>query len=102
MRRFLITFCSLATFASCSTSTAPPDTITEDQFVAAMVALRLAAHEAGPDEAAYAAARDRILAAQGIAADDLAGYLTAHAVDLAHLADVWETINAQSLEPGVH
>lgn len=102
MRRYLIMFCLLATFASCSTSTAPPGTITDDQFVAAMVALRQAALAAGPDEAAYAAARDRILAEQGLTADDLASYLTAHSDDLPHLADVWEAINEQSIDPAVH
>lgn len=95
-------FFLLATFASCSTSTAPPGTITDDQFVATMVALRQAAHAAGADEAAFAAARDRVLAEQGLTADDLANYLTAYSDDLAHLAEVWETINEQAIDTGVH
>jgi hypothetical protein len=60
--------------------------------------LRRAGAEAGDDAAAYATARDRVLAEKGVTQEQLAEYIRVHTSDLDHLARVWETVNSRLVD----
>lgn len=80
---------------ACATDSTSAMGVSDDQFIETMVALRREAAEAGSDTAAYRAARDQVLARQGVTADELRAYVAARARDLDAMAAVWESINVR-------
>jgi hypothetical protein len=71
----------------------PEATISEDEFVAAMVELRRGAlHREG--NRLPISERDRILAARGLTPDDLLHFAEVHGADVPYMYEVWTRVEA--------
>jgi hypothetical protein len=96
MRRLLI-LTALLLLPACA-DRGPTTSLSDDEFVSAMVALRQAGRAAGSNEAAFVAAREEILQSMSITREELEAYVAAHTHDLGHMAEIWERINARLAE----
>jgi|SRR5690606_4379060 len=67
-------------------------TITRDQFIDVIVQLRMADMDTD-DPAVFAARRDSILREAGVTDSMLLAYARVHGGDVAHMAEVWDTIS---------
>lgn len=73
-------------------SDAEEQTITREQFVDVIVDLRQADADAD-DPAEFATRRDEILREAGVTDSMLLAYARVHGGDVAHMAEVWDTIS---------
>lgn len=93
----MIPLCLALVLAGCGGG-AGSGTVDTDRFIDVVVALRSAAVELRHDTAAYDQRKDRILHDAGITEGELRAYVEHHGADLAHMAHVWQTINARMAE----
>jgi hypothetical protein len=73
-------------------------TLDTDRFVDVIVELRTAAIDLRHDPPAYDQRKESILADAGVTEEQLQAYVEHHGTDLAHMADVWRTVNTRMSE----
>lgn len=73
--------------------------ITDRQFIDAMAELRGAALVAGPDTALFMELRAEALETHGVTEGDLRAYVSARSSDLAHMAEMWDSVGARLATP---
>ena len=78
--------------AACSGDRSGATDVSDDRFIDTLVELRRAAVE---DPGGFAAAKEQILAENGVTEESLRAYISAHIDDLGRLAAVWDTVNAR-------
>lgn len=98
MRRWIIAlaFLLVAGSAACgepesAERVVPEGTISREQFIATYVELRYAVLESGADDI-EPGAREEILRAQGVTAEDLFRFLDVYGTDVAYMRDLWQEI----------
>lgn len=73
--------------------------ISDTQFIDAMTELRQAALLAGQDTARFVELREEVLERQGVTESELRGYVAARSHDLAHMAEIWDSVGARLTTP---